>query len=103
MYKEDLDEEEMDIEIGLPTDVKHVTHIGWDGCSLNSDHPMKGCGWDNLFINSQLLSNRDLSQQLGSPSPMAPSPEQLESWPGRRQDPQAVNPAPQSEPIPLKG
>ncbi|KAI4368254.1 hypothetical protein MLD38_016830 [Melastoma candidum] len=35
-YKEDADEDEDDdgqIEIGGPTDVKHVTHIGWDGCA----------------------------------------------------------------------
>ncbi|GLT55497.1 hypothetical protein SLA2020_286140 [Shorea laevis] len=30
-YKEDLEEGEMEMEIGSPTDVKHVTHIGWDG------------------------------------------------------------------------
>lgn len=24
------------MEIGLPTDVKHVAHIGWDGPSVNS-------------------------------------------------------------------
>ncbi|KAF8015391.1 hypothetical protein BT93_H1025 [Corymbia citriodora subsp. variegata] len=36
-YKEeDMEEEQMDIEIGLPTDVKHVTHIGWDGCAAHN-------------------------------------------------------------------
>ena len=24
------------MQIGLPTDVKHVAHIGWDGPSVNS-------------------------------------------------------------------
>uniref|UniRef100_A0A0A9H7U2 CRIB domain-containing protein n=1 Tax=Arundo donax TaxID=35708 RepID=A0A0A9H7U2_ARUDO len=28
---DDDDEEEMEMVIGLPTDVKHVAHIGWDG------------------------------------------------------------------------
>ena len=28
VYEEEI--EELDMEIGLPTDVKHVTHIGWD-------------------------------------------------------------------------
>ncbi|XP_047332108.1 CRIB domain-containing protein RIC10-like [Impatiens glandulifera] len=27
--------EEQEIEIGLPTDVKHIAHIGWDGASGN--------------------------------------------------------------------
>ncbi|KAI4374028.1 hypothetical protein MLD38_012075 [Melastoma candidum] len=39
-YKEDADEDEDDdsqIEIGAPTDVKHVTHIGWDGCAAMTD------------------------------------------------------------------
>lgn len=29
--EEDEDEEEPEMVIGLPTDVKHVAHIGWDG------------------------------------------------------------------------
>jgi hypothetical protein len=36
IYKEDGDEEEedgMEIQIGLPTDVQHVAHIGLDGSS----------------------------------------------------------------------
>ncbi|RDX68654.1 CRIB domain-containing protein RIC7, partial [Mucuna pruriens] len=28
-------EKEQDIQIGYPTDVKHVAHIGWDGPSMN--------------------------------------------------------------------
>lgn len=35
---------EREIEIGFPTDVKHVTHIGWDGS--NSTNPVRG--WENL-------------------------------------------------------
>ncbi|XP_030529341.1 CRIB domain-containing protein RIC4 isoform X2 [Rhodamnia argentea] len=42
--EEDMEGEEMEIEIGLPTDVKHVTHIGWDGCAALD--PIKG--WDRL-------------------------------------------------------
>lgn len=29
------DEKEEEIQIGFPTDVKHVAHIGWDGPSAN--------------------------------------------------------------------
>ncbi|XP_022870059.1 CRIB domain-containing protein RIC7-like [Olea europaea var. sylvestris] len=36
-------EKEPEIEIGLPTDVKHVAHIGWDGPSRT------GPGWMNEF------------------------------------------------------
>lgn len=103
VYKEDMEEEEIAIEIGLPTDVKHVTHIGWDGCSANSDHLVKGCRWDNHFIDPLLLSNNDLTHQLSSPGPTTSGPKNLQSRPGRRQNLQTANPEPHSEPLPLKG
>ncbi|PKA60937.1 hypothetical protein AXF42_Ash006572 [Apostasia shenzhenica] len=31
IYKEEDEEEEAEMEIGYPTDVQHVAHIGWDG------------------------------------------------------------------------
>lgn len=31
VYEEENEQEEKEMEIGLPTDVKHVTHIGLDG------------------------------------------------------------------------
>lgn len=37
-------EKEPEMQIGYPTDVKHVAHIGWDGPSVNSP------SWVNLFI-----------------------------------------------------
>ena len=42
-------EKEQEIQIGFPTDVKHVAHIGWDGPSVNSPswviiHTMYYCG-----------------------------------------------------------
>ena len=33
---------EKEMQIGLPTDVKHVAHIGWDGPSVESPSWMKG-------------------------------------------------------------
>lgn len=33
------------MEIGYPTDVKHVTHIGLDGSSTTNTHIK---GWENL-------------------------------------------------------
>ncbi|KAF5204465.1 Crib domain-containing protein ric4 [Thalictrum thalictroides] len=44
VYKDEVEEMDMDMEIGLPTDVKHVTHIGWDGSTTTN--PMMG--WDEL-------------------------------------------------------
>ncbi|EEF47410.1 CRIB domain-containing protein RIC4 [Ricinus communis] len=49
VYEEEI--EELEMEIGLPTDVKHVTHIGWDG-SANTN-PIQG--WENL-ISPELLT-----------------------------------------------
>ncbi|GMI78884.1 hypothetical protein HRI_001557500 [Hibiscus trionum] len=43
-YKEDIEEQENEMEIGFPTDVKHVTHIGLNGSASTS--PSKG-SWDN--------------------------------------------------------
>ncbi|KAJ7973625.1 CRIB domain containing protein [Quillaja saponaria] len=51
--KDDLEKLEMEMEIGCPTDVQHVTHIGWDGSSANTANPIGG--WDNL-ITPELLS-----------------------------------------------
>uniref|UniRef100_A0A6M2EZA3 CRIB domain-containing protein n=1 Tax=Populus davidiana TaxID=266767 RepID=A0A6M2EZA3_9ROSI len=50
-YKEEMEELEVEMEIGLPTNVKHVTHIGWDD-SPNTN-PVQG--WDSL-ISTDLLS-----------------------------------------------
>ncbi|KAA8533419.1 hypothetical protein F0562_031147 [Nyssa sinensis] len=45
--KEDqMEEMEMEMEIGFPLDVKHVTHIGLDGRWFCNYQPIKG--WDNL-------------------------------------------------------
>lgn len=30
------DEEEQEMQIGYPTDIKHIAHIGWDGQSINN-------------------------------------------------------------------
>ncbi|KAK7345748.1 hypothetical protein VNO77_16359 [Canavalia gladiata] len=39
-------DKDQDIQIGYPTDVKHVAHIGWDGPSVNSP------SWMNEFKSS---------------------------------------------------
>ncbi|XP_042483525.1 CRIB domain-containing protein RIC4-like [Macadamia integrifolia] len=55
LYKDEVEE----MEIGFPTDVKHVTHIGWD--SSATTNPLKG--WDNLKAPEMLsLPNISLRQ-----------------------------------------
>ncbi|XP_022718491.1 CRIB domain-containing protein RIC4-like [Durio zibethinus] len=48
------EESEKDMEIGFPTDVKHVTHIGLGG-SAASTSPSIG-SWDNLFSPNHLFA-----------------------------------------------
>ncbi|KAL9233509.1 hypothetical protein vseg_008497 [Gypsophila vaccaria] len=44
IYEDEMEELGMDMEIGCPTDVKHVTHIGWD--NLASTTPFLEWGMD---------------------------------------------------------
>ncbi|TKY64942.1 CRIB domain-containing protein RIC4 [Spatholobus suberectus] len=55
-YKEDVEEMEPEMEIGYPTDVKHVTHIGIDGSTITNNVK----GWDNLKT-PELLSLSPIS------------------------------------------
>ncbi|EYU39707.1 hypothetical protein ABFS82_06G179900 [Erythranthe guttata] len=43
-YKDELEETETRMEIGFPTNVKHVTHIGLDGCASS----ILSKGWNNF-------------------------------------------------------
>ncbi|KAG2727861.1 hypothetical protein I3843_01G174300 [Carya illinoinensis] len=49
-----FDEKEQDMQIGYPTDVKHVAHIGWDGPSANTP------SWMREFESSREVSSRSL-------------------------------------------
>ncbi|KAK8651026.1 hypothetical protein V6N13_140644 [Hibiscus sabdariffa] len=51
VYKEEMEEEDM--EIGLPTDVKHVAHVGLD--ESESSRPSMG-RWDNLLSTRHLFT-----------------------------------------------
>ncbi|KMT14958.1 hypothetical protein BVRB_3g064660 [Beta vulgaris subsp. vulgaris] len=58
VYKEEMhEEEEKDLEIGYPTDVKHLTHIGWDGSTTISNATK---GWENL-TPSEIISFPSIS------------------------------------------
>ncbi|GAA0176610.1 hypothetical protein LIER_42106 [Lithospermum erythrorhizon] len=56
VHKGEIEEIEVEMEIGNPTDVKHVTHIGWDGST--SINPVMG--WENLKA-PELLSFPSIS------------------------------------------
>nr|GMD61061.1 CRIB domain-containing protein RIC6-like [Ipomoea batatas] len=60
------EEKESEIQIGFPTDVKHVAHIGWDGPSA-VDNPT----WMNEFKGSGALK----SAPLGPPTDSKENPE----------------------------
>ncbi|XP_058093322.1 CRIB domain-containing protein RIC4-like [Magnolia sinica] len=74
VYKEEEEDVKMDMEIGFPTDVKHVTHIGWDG-STTTNTTMKG--WDDLktpdLISLTPISLRqfELAMAAQSDAPLA--------------------------------
>ncbi|KAK2991083.1 hypothetical protein RJ640_022469 [Escallonia rubra] len=54
VYKEDTKE----MEIGFPTDVKHVAHIGWDGSTTTN--PVKG--WESVHKPEVLFPSISLKQ-----------------------------------------
>ncbi|XWS47003.1 hypothetical protein CRYUN_Cryun14cG0116500 [Craigia yunnanensis] len=51
-------EKEPEMQIGLPTDVKHVAHIGWDGPSVNS-----APSWMNEFKSPPGFSSGPLDNE----------------------------------------
>ncbi|KAL5730903.1 hypothetical protein ACHQM5_003687 [Ranunculus cassubicifolius] len=70
---------EREMEIGFPTDVKHVAHIGWDGQSDNAPTWMKEYKTTSNFSaasvndlessrdpNGVAWTSRDLQQSLGA-------------------------------------
>ncbi|KAM1248932.1 hypothetical protein ACFX2I_031661 [Malus domestica] len=65
VYKEEIEEEEEEgeMEIGLPTDVKHVTHIGLDGSATTNTtaNPLKASSWENNFNTPEILSFPSIS------------------------------------------
>ncbi|XP_068669387.1 CRIB domain-containing protein RIC10-like [Aristolochia californica] len=46
---------EQEMEIGYPTDVKHVSHVGWDGSSVNAP------SWMNAYKTSSDFSTTSLN------------------------------------------
>ncbi|XP_043719401.1 CRIB domain-containing protein RIC4-like [Telopea speciosissima] len=71
VYKDEAEE----MEIGFPTDVKHVTHIGWDGSGATTN-PLKG--WDNLkapeMVSLPNISLRQFELAMAAQADNAPPP-----------------------------
>ncbi|PKA54163.1 hypothetical protein AXF42_Ash018173 [Apostasia shenzhenica] len=55
----DEEEEEKEMQIGYPTDVKHVAHIGCDGPSTNAP------SWMNEFQSSTANSSKGMCKDMG--------------------------------------
>lgn len=62
----DGNEKEPEMQIGVPTDVKHVAHIGWDGPSVNQPTWMNGFQQVQDFSSTPLSSTGETTEQ--SPS-----------------------------------
>jgi len=45
-------DKDSDIEIGQPTDVKHVAHIGWNGHDPSENNP----SWVILYFSQKKLT-----------------------------------------------
>ncbi|CAL0300424.1 unnamed protein product [Lupinus luteus] len=71
-YKDEDIEKEREMEIGYPTDVKHVTHIGLDGSTATNNV----MGWDNLKAPELLSVSSILFNQfeLLDPTHAYPTP-----------------------------
>ncbi|KAL8491899.1 hypothetical protein ACS0TY_023483 [Phlomoides rotata] len=59
VYKEEMEYMEKEMEIGFPTDVKHVTHIGSDGSTTIN----QVSNWGNNLKASEILSFPSISLQ----------------------------------------
>ncbi|XP_071702299.1 CRIB domain-containing protein RIC4-like [Rutidosis leptorrhynchoides] len=62
-FKDDMDDVLMDLEIGLPTDVKHVAHVGFDG-SVTSQNDNDGNIAPSDFLGFCPMSFADLEERL---------------------------------------
>ncbi|KAF9683040.1 hypothetical protein SADUNF_Sadunf05G0170800 [Salix dunnii] len=90
----DNDDEEPEMQIGFPTDVKHVAHIGWDGPSMNGFHSQPPYSSAPLSLNRDVKeegstkwesegSNRKGSRAPNSPAGVPSSPGGSQSSPSR--------------------
>jgi len=48
-----MDGKEPEMQIGFPTDVKHVAHIGWDGPGSNNNNSNNNAGGAPSWVRRQ--------------------------------------------------
>ncbi|KAJ0972483.1 hypothetical protein J5N97_020442 [Dioscorea zingiberensis] len=75
LYEEE--DEEMEMEIGLPTDVQHLAHIGLDGFSNVGTMKSWEKAPDCLSLSSLSLRQFELAMAAQADAPMAHGPLQL--------------------------
>ncbi|XP_057546960.1 CRIB domain-containing protein RIC5-like isoform X2 [Amaranthus tricolor] len=83
------EEQEQEMQIGFPTDVKHVAHIGWDGPTANSpswissfkegDSEGGGGGAPVNGDQQNITRSRDLRPSIGIDTPPLDSPSRRRS------------------------
>ncbi|KAK4418417.1 CRIB domain-containing protein RIC6 [Sesamum alatum] len=88
IFEEDKDQE---MQIGLPTDVKHVAHIGWDGPSVDAPSWMKEFKSAPLELNGETRDDPDIKwvsedrkSNRTTDSPGGDAPDQPAPRPSRR-------------------
>ncbi|KAL5226679.1 hypothetical protein ABZP36_014944 [Zizania latifolia] len=67
VYEDEEEEEEREMVIGLPTDVKHVAHIGWDG-STNTTNSVRS--WNRAAPPTPSSSAASTSSPAPPPPPV---------------------------------
>ncbi|KAK9063170.1 hypothetical protein SSX86_017040 [Deinandra increscens subsp. villosa] len=68
-FKDEMDEVQMELEIGLPTDVKHVAHVGFDG-SVTSETNRNGNLNPSDFLGFCPISFTELEERLAKCAPL---------------------------------
>ncbi|XP_058759134.1 CRIB domain-containing protein RIC6 [Vicia villosa] len=87
-------EKEQEIQIGCPTDVKHVAHIGWDGPSVNSP------SWMNEFKTTQGFSSAPMTLTGDGQNKADDNPVKWISEDSKRQNSRSVNSQTQGRDLP---
>uniref|UniRef100_A0A7N0VIM3 CRIB domain-containing protein n=1 Tax=Kalanchoe fedtschenkoi TaxID=63787 RepID=A0A7N0VIM3_KALFE len=77
------EDKEPEIQIGFPTDVKHVAHFGWDGPSVNSPTWLTNYKSDPDFTSSDLALPEEPGRARDLP-PIKPASEDSSSIRSRR-------------------
>ncbi|KAL5068047.1 hypothetical protein RYX36_018934 [Vicia faba] len=87
-------EKEQEIQIGCPTDVKHVAHIGWDGPSVNSP------SWMNEFKTTQGFASAPMTLTGDAQNKAQDNPVKWTSEDSKRQSSRSVNSQTQGRDLP---